>query len=48
VGGWHVSDEAVVKLGQPRMVKTADSGIPKDQRARRKKLQQLLPGVAVD
>jgi hypothetical protein len=30
------------------MLKAVDIGIPKDQPARLKKLQELLPGVAVE
>ena len=46
--GWHVSDEGIAKLRGLKNLKTVRFGLAPDQEDRRKKLQELLPGVIIE
>jgi hypothetical protein len=46
--GWNVSDQGIAKLRELKKLKTVHLGLSKDQEDRRKRLQELLPGVSID
>ncbi len=48
LGGWHVGDEGLAKLRELKNLKTLRIDIPADQGDRRKRLQELLPGLVIE
>jgi hypothetical protein len=48
LGGCHVSDEGIAKLRELKNLKSVHIDLPEDQGERRKRLQELLPGVVIE
>ncbi len=48
LNGANVSDEAIAKLRELKNLKSIYIGLSKDQGDRKKRLQELLPGVTID
>lgn len=47
ISGWHIGDDGIAKLRELRNLKKVELGIPKVQAGRKKHLEELLPGVAI-
>lgn len=47
IAGWHIGDRGIAKLGALKNLKKIGFGIPTEQAERKKHLQTLLPGVAI-
>jgi hypothetical protein len=48
LAGWHFSDERLAELRELKNLKTVHVGLSNEQGARRKRLQELLPGITFD
>jgi hypothetical protein len=47
VEGWHVSDAGLAELRELKNLKSLHMGVANDYEARRKRLQELLPGITI-